>query len=111
MTFMLSDPSFMSAFVFSIQSLILPGLPLSSFHLAEASLSALLCFYALVCAVVQKYQEMHFIYNYSRFYYSFCNQPVLFAQLDNVNKLWNNSCTVLVTERNQNKNKTKSRHI
>ena len=43
--------------------------------------------------------------------YSFCNQPFLFAQLENVNKLWNNNRTVLVNERNQNKNKTKSRHI
>ena len=43
--------------------------------------------------------------------YSFYNQPVLFAQLENVNKLWNNNRTEHVNERNQNKNKTKSRHI
>ena len=49
--------------------------------------------------------------NYSHFYYSFCNQPVLFAQLENVNKLWKNNRTVHETERNQNKKKTKSRHI
>ena len=41
--------------------------------------------------------------NYSHFYYSFCNQPVLFAQLENVSKLWNNKSTVYVSERNQNK--------
>ena len=36
---MLSDPSFRSAFVFSVNSLILPGCRLTSFYLAEASLS------------------------------------------------------------------------
>ena len=35
-----------------------------------------------------KYHEMSFIYNYSNFYYLFCNQP------ENVNKLWNNDRTV-----------------
>ena len=44
-------------------------------------------------------------------WYSFCNQPVLFAQLENVNKLRSNNRTVHGNERNQNKNKTKSRHI
>ena len=38
--FMLSGTPFMSAFVFSINSLILPGFPLISFHLVEASLFA-----------------------------------------------------------------------
>ena len=37
---MLSGPSFRSAFVFGINSLILSGFPLTSFDLAEASLSA-----------------------------------------------------------------------
>ena len=39
---------------------ILSGFPLTSFHLAEASLSDLLWLYTLVCAVVQKYHEMSF---------------------------------------------------
>ena len=60
---MLSSPSFRSAFVFSVNSLILSGFPLTSFHLAEASLSAFSWLYTLVCAVVQKYYEMSFIYN------------------------------------------------
>ena len=30
---------------------------------------------------------MYFIYNYSHIQYSFCNQLVLFAQLENLNKL------------------------
>ena len=34
---------------------------------AEASLSAFLWLYILVCAVVQKYHKMIFIYNYSQF--------------------------------------------
>ena len=52
---MLSGPSFRSAFVFSIDSLIFSGFPLTSFHLAEASLSAFWLPYTVVCAVVQKY--------------------------------------------------------
>ena len=64
---MLSGPSFRSAFVFSINSLILSGFPLTSFHLAEASLSVFSWLYTLVCAVVQKYHEMSFIYDYSYF--------------------------------------------
>ena len=83
---MLSCPSLWSAFVFSINSLSLSGLPLTSFHLAEASLSAFWWLYTFVCPVFQKYQEMSFIYNYSHFYDSFYNQPVLFAQLENVKK-------------------------
>ena len=61
---MLSGPSFTSAFV---NSLILPGFLLTSFHLADASLSDLSWLYTLVCAVFQKYNEMFFIYNYSHF--------------------------------------------
>ena len=48
--YMLSGPSFRSAFVFSINPLILYGFPSSSFHLAEASLSyLLLCDFTLLC--------------------------------------------------------------
>ena len=65
---MLSGSSFRSAFIFSIMSLILCGFLLTSFHLAEASLSAFLWLYTLVCAV------------------------------GNVNKLWNNNRTVHVNE-------------
>ena len=64
---MLSGSSFSSAFVFSFNSLILSGFPLTSSHLAEASLSAFLWLYTLECAVIQKYHEMSFIYNYSHF--------------------------------------------
>ena len=42
--------------------------------------------------------------------YSICNQPVLFEQLENVNKLWNNNRTVHVNEQNQNKKK-KTSHV
>ena len=52
---------------FSLCSLILHGFPLTSFHLLEASLSAFSWSYALVCAVVQKYHKLSFIYNCSHF--------------------------------------------
>ena len=128
---MLSGPSFRPAFFFIINSVILSGFPLTSFHLAEAALFTfswllLSCvqlskiIYSQSCPklfkVVQNYlllcvQLSKIIYNYSYFGYSFSNQSVLLAQLENVNKLWNNNCTVHVSEQNQNKNKTKSRHI
>ena len=98
---MLSGPSFRPAFVFSINSLIMSGFPLISFHLAKTSLD-----FKLSCVQLSK-----IIYNYSYFWYSFSNQSVLLAQLENVNKLWNNNRNVYVKEQNQNKSKTKSRHI
>ena len=52
---MLSGPSFRSAFIFSINSLILSGFPLTSFHLAEALLSAFLWLYTLVCAKISRH--------------------------------------------------------
>ena len=64
---MLSGPSFRSAFVFSVNSLILSAFPLTSFHLAEASLSSFSWLYTLARAVVQKYHEISFVYNYSHF--------------------------------------------
>ena len=67
--------------------------------------------WGLVCAVVEKYHEMYFIYNYSHFWYSFSNQPVLFVQLENINKLWNNNRTVHVNERNQTNKQTKKSHV
>ena len=53
---MLPGPSFRSTFVFSINSLILSGFPLSSFHLSEASISAYWWLYTLAWAVLQKYR-------------------------------------------------------
>ena len=89
-----------------MNSLILSGFPLTSFHLAEASLSGFSWLYDPVCAVVQKYREMPFIYNYSHFEYSFYNQPVLIAKLENVNKLWNNNYNyTTATERTKSKQK------
>ena len=108
---MLSCPSFRSAFVFIAKSLVLSGFPLTTIYLAEASRPCFSLLYALVCAVVQNFHEMSFIYNYSHFKYSFCNQSILFAQLENVNKLWNDNRTVHVNQRNQNKSETKSLHI
>ena len=83
---MLSSPSLRSDFVFSI-------IPLTSFHLAEASLSTFLWLYTLVCVCVYVcvcvclYVCVSFIYNYLHFWHSFCNQLVLFAQFESVNKL------------------------
>ena len=68
-------------------SLILSGSPLTYFYLVETPLSAFLWLYTLVCAFVQKYQEMPFISNYSHFY------------------------TVHLNKQNQNKNYTTSCHI
>ena len=58
---MLSSPSFRSAFLFSINSLILSGFPLTSFHLAEASLFPFLWLSTPMCAVAQGYveQQLH----------------------------------------------------
>ena len=47
---MLPGPISKSAFVFNINSLILLGFPLTSFHLAEASLSAFVWFYTRACS-------------------------------------------------------------
>ena len=106
---MLSGFFFRSVFIFNINSLILSGFRLTSFHLVEALLSAFPWLYTLSYAVAQKYYKMSFIYIHSHFWYPFCNQPVLLAQLENVNKLWNNNRIVHVNERNQNK--TKLRHV
>ena len=64
-------------FRFQYQLANLARLSLSSFYLADASLSVFSWFYTLVCAVVQKYYEMSFICNYLHFWYSFYNQPVI----------------------------------
>ena len=55
---MFSGPSFMLAFVFSINSLILSGFPMISLALVEALQSAFSGFYTTVCAVVRKYHEI-----------------------------------------------------
>ena len=56
---MLSGPSFSSAFVISMISLILSDFPLTCFHLTEASNLLFRVFsYALVCTVVREYHVM-----------------------------------------------------
>ena len=52
---------------YQLINLDLVWLSLTSFHLAEASLFAFSWLYTLVCAVVQKYLEMFFIYDNSHF--------------------------------------------
>ena len=58
---MLSSPSIRAASFFNINPLILPGFPVTSFDLDEASLSAFTWLYTLVCAVVQKCHGLSFI--------------------------------------------------
>ena len=103
---MLSDPSFRLVFVLIINSLILSGFPFTSFHLAEASLSHFSWLYTHACAVVHKYHKMS-CSQISRN----INQTVLFAQHESLHKLWNNNRSMHVSQRKQNKNKTKLRHI
>ena len=65
---MLLGPSFRSEFVFNINSFILSGFPSTSFHLLnQASLSAFTWINALMYAVVQKYNEISLVYDYSCF--------------------------------------------
>ena len=92
---------------FHINSLILFCFPLTSFHSDDTSLSAFLWLYTFACAVVQKYHEMSFTYNYCFFVFHIfsthfsINLSAIFAKLENVNKLWNNNHTVYVNEQNQ----------
>ena len=51
--YMLSGPTFRSAFVFTINSLALSGFPLTSYHLAEAWLSA----FSWLCTLVLQLSE------------------------------------------------------
>ena len=71
---MLSGCSFWLAFVFSINSLILSGFPLTSFHLANKASYLLLHGFILLLCSCPKMSKMSFIHNYSHFRYSFCNQ-------------------------------------
>ena len=68
--------------------------------------------YFCVCSCPKISRTVFFIYILLIFWVLiFCNQPVLFAQLENVNKLWKSNRTVQVHKRNQSKNETKSCHI
>ena len=64
--------------------------------------SLIICFfvalYSCVCGCPKISRNVFFIYNYSQFYYWFCNQLVLFVQLENVNKLLKINYTVRVNK-------------
>ena len=63
--FMWSGPSFWSAFVFSINSLILSGFPVKFFSVSwSLTISYFVALYSCLCSFVQK---MSFIYKYSHF--------------------------------------------
>ena len=93
--------SFRSAFVFSIWS--------QGFFSARVKVKLkphYLLFYGYKFLLLQWSKNIRkLFYNYSQFQYSFCNQPVLFAYLENVNKLLNNDRIMHVNGQNQNKNK------
>ena len=125
---MLSGLSFSSAFVFSINSLIFFGFPLTSCHLAEASI--------VPRAILKKIKNLFFCvgvkvelkphYLLFRGFISLCVQlsknitkcflfiiihffSTHFAiNLFYLSKLWNSNFTLHVNERNQNKNKVTS---
>ena len=64
--------------------------------------------FILLCVQLSKNITKCFFYYHSSFWYSFCNHPALFAQLENVNRLLNNNRTVHV---NELKTKTKPNHV
>ena len=74
------------------------GFALTSFHLAEASLSAI-CFFVSLYYCPKISQNV--FYNYSHFWYSFSNQLILFSQLENVSNLWNSNCTMYANKQKQ----------
>ena len=109
---MLSGPSFRPAFVFSVNSSKLSGFSFDFFSFSWSfTIYFFMASYSCMCAVVQNITNCLLFIIIHIFSTHFCNQPVLFAQLENVNKLWNNNLTMNVNERFKNKNKTKSRHI
>ena len=84
------------------------SLPISKESLTICFFVAL---YFCVCSCSKISRSIFFVNILLTFWIlTFCNQPALFAQLENVNKLWKSNRTVQVNERNQNKNETKSCH-
>ena len=76
---------------------------------AEASLSAFSWLYIFLCAVVQKYHEMLFLFIIIHIFCTHFGINVFYLHNLKANKLWNNNRTVYVNERI--KTKTKSCHI
>ena len=105
---MLSGTSFRSAFVFSINSLILPGFPLTCFHLAEPHY---LLFRGFILWIVQLSKNITKFLLFIIIHIFSTHFAINLFYLHNMNKLRNNNRIVHANERNQNKNKTKSRHI
>ena len=102
-----------SGWLFSINPLILSCFPLTSFHLTEVSLSTFSGVH-----VPQKRGFKHPKILQNIFYLWLLTFLVLilqstcsFANIENVNKVWNNNCTVHVKKENQNKSKTESRQV
>ena len=109
--YMLSGPSFRSAFVFSINSLILSGFPLTYFHLAEPSLSGFSWLYTFVWAVARKILRNVF---YLLLLFTFL--VLILQSTCFICTTWKRKQTIenqphRTYEQNQNKTKTKSGHI
>ena len=98
---------FQEGFCFQYQLINLVWL---SFDFFSLSWSLIICFfvtlYSCVCSCPEISRNV-----YTHFLYSFCNQPVLFARLEKVNKPCNNNRTEYVNKRNQHKNQTKPHYI
>ena len=82
--------TWLSLFILSINSLTLSGLPLTSFHLAEASLSVFWWLYTIVYVVVQTFHKMSSI--------PLILQSTCFICTTWKLKLWNNNHTMHVNE-------------
>ena len=102
---MLSGPSFRLGFVFSINSLILFGFALTSFHLTDALISAFLWLHTLVCAVVQNYLKLLILSVF--IFQSICYSCRIWKRKQTMEK----NRALHVNKQNQNKSKTKSRHV
>ena len=113
---MLSSPSSRSAYVFSVLS----SFPLTSFqYLVFSILSSfpltfslsVFCNIIFFCVQLPKNTTKCLFFIIIHIVITHFAINLFFAQLESVNKLWNNNRTVNVNEQNQNKNKTKSCHI
>ena len=84
---------------------------LTSFHLAEFSLSAFSWLYTLMWAVVHKYHEMSFIYNYSLFLVLILHSASFICTAWKRKQTMEQQIHCSCERTNLNKNKTKSCQI
>ena len=109
---MLSGPTFRSVFVFSINSLILSGFPLTFFHLAETSLSASLfrCFILLSVQLSKNIRKLFYLYLFT--FLVFILQSTCFICIPRKRKQTMEQQPNRVRERTKSKQKqNQARHI